>query len=187
MTDAATQVTKIIYILSDNSFLLTGVEALLPVLCNKNLKFTVKQVPNCKLHNFLAKPGNQSDSSNAINYFIAEKHVFYTLKLKNMLLNGILISPTVTLRDLERILENCNNPTPSLTSDCSRNAHSHREVEVVSLLLEGLTQKNIADRLGISIKTVSHHKQVAIRKSGFSNFNEYYLRNSSIHSFIGHH
>ncbi|OAT31294.1 hypothetical protein M975_2625 [Buttiauxella brennerae ATCC 51605] len=188
MTDASSQLTKKIYILSDNNFLLPGVEEVLSVLCNKNFNITVKKVPNSKLINFLEKLNNQPDSLNVINYFIAEKHVFYMLRLNNMSLKGVLIPPAVTLRDLERILESCNKKPSSLNSDYyHRNTHSHREVEVVSLLLEGLTQKNIADRLGISIKTVSHHKQLAIRKSGFSNFNEYYLRNSSINSFIGHH
>jgi len=39
-----------------------------------------------------------------------------------------------------------------------------RESEVANLLLEGLCNKQIADRLSISIKTVEKHRQSAYRK-----------------------
>jgi len=178
---------KNIYILSDNSFLLPGVEKAVSSLCESNVIITVKHVPNCELHRLLTQLQTQKDEFNTVNYFIAEKHVFYILKLNNFSPKGILIPPTVTLIELQNIITKVHKKNSSLNADFYyRNTHSHREVEVVSLLLEGMAHKSIADRLGISIKTVSHHKQVAIKKSGFSNFNEYYLRNLSIHPLIQH-
>ncbi|MGB7800928.1 helix-turn-helix transcriptional regulator [Buttiauxella sp.] len=127
----------------------------------------------------------QEDNENTVNYFIAEKQAFYILKSNNISPDGILIPPTVKLSELQNILQKYNKRERYLNSEFYyRNTHSHREVEVVSMLLEGIQPKNIADKLGISIKTVSHHKQIAIKKSGFSNFNEYYMRNLIIHPLI---
>jgi hypothetical protein len=178
-------VVKNIYILSDNSYLLPGVEELISSFQNPNVTFTVKHVPNNMLHKLLAQFQEQTDNLDTVNYFITEKHVFYVLKSNGFSPNDILIPPTVGINELEKILMQCNKKVLTLKSDFYyRNRHSHREVEVVSMLLEGIPQKSIADKLGISVKTVSHHKQIATKKSGFSNFNEYYLRNLSIHPLI---
>lgn len=179
---------KNIYILSDNSYLLPGIETLLQTLSLPNVKFSVKHIPNNKLHLLLSKLKEQEGTPNTVNYYIAEKQVFYILKTNNLSPSGVLIPPTIALADIQRILMRCNEKVSSLSSEFYyRNTHSHREFEVVTLLLEGMPQRSIAAKLGISIKTVSHHKQVAIKKSGFSNFNEYYLRNLSIHPLIQHH
>lgn len=180
--------TKAIYILSDNHFLLPGVEKLLSTFRVPNTDLTVKHVPNSQLHSLLTELKDQQNAPDTYNYFIAEKHVFYILKSKNLSPRGVLIPPTVSLNELQSILLKSSRTTNELNSDFYyRNTHSNREVEIVSLLLEGMPHKSIADKLGISIKTVSHHKQVAIRKSGFSNFNEYYVRNLSIHPLIQRH
>lgn len=180
--------TKTIYILSDNHFLLPGVEKLLSTLSIPNTEFTVKHVPNSQLHRLLTDLKDQQNAPDTFNFFIAERHVFYILKSKNRSPHGVLIPPTASLNELQSILLKPNRTTNNLNSDFYyRNTHSHREVEIVSLLLEGMPHKSIADKLGISIKTVSHHKRVAIRKSGFSNFNEYYVNNLSIHPLIQSH
>jgi len=179
---------KNIYILSDNSYLLPGIKILLSTLCHEGVGFSVKHILNNQLNDLFNELRSQKDNDNIVNYFIAEKQVFYILKSNNISLAGVLIPPTVTLCDLQKILQKYNKKEPSLNSEFYyRNTHSHREVEVVSMLLEGIQPKSIADKLGISIKTVSHHKQIAIKKSGFSNFNEYYLRNLIIHPFIQPH
>jgi DNA-binding NarL/FixJ family response regulator len=181
----ANHLIKTIYILSDNSYLLPGVEALLSTFQIPGVTFTVKLVPNALLRDLLTQLREQKNDLNTVNYFVAEKHVFYVLKSNNASPNGVLIPPTVNMTELEKILTQCNKKISKLNSDFYyRNTHSHREVEVISLLLEGMPQKSIASKLGISIKTVSHHKRIATRKSGFSNFNEYYLRDLSIHPLI---
>ncbi len=185
MTTPSNRIVKNIYILSDNSYLLPGVEELISSFQYPNVIFTVKHLPNSRLYDLLIQLKEQEGDLNTANYFIAEKHVFYVLKSNDFSPNGVLIPPTVKINELEKILMQCNKKVSKLNSDFYyRNTHSHREVEVMSLLLEGMPQKSIADKLGISIKTVSHHKQIATKKSGFSNFNEYYLRNLSIHPLI---
>src|SRR5215472_18847498 len=44
-----------------------------------------------------------------------------------------------------------------------------REVEVLRLLARGLSNKQIAERLGISRKTVSHHVEHIYTKTGTTN------------------
>ncbi|AYN27212.1 MULTISPECIES: response regulator transcription factor [Buttiauxella] len=188
MNNSANCVMKNIYILSDNCFLLPGVKHLLSTLDQQDVTFSVNHIANNNLHCFFEALKEQEDDANTVNYFIAEKQVFYILKSNNKSPAGIIIPPTVNLDELCKILLKCNEKETLLNSDFYyRNTHSHREVEVVSMLLEGIQPKNIANKLGISIKTVSHHKQIAIKKSGFSNFNEYYLRNLTINPFIPHH
>jgi DNA-binding NarL/FixJ family response regulator len=48
-------------------------------------------------------------------------------------------------------------------------ALSRREVEVIHLVAEGLTDKEIATRLSISAKTVSEHVERARNKLGAAN------------------
>ncbi len=46
---------------------------------------------------------------------------------------------------------------------------SSREIEVLSLLAEGLTNKEAADRLHLSVNTVASHRQNIMRKLGLKN------------------
>ena len=47
-----------------------------------------------------------------------------------------------------------------------------RQWEVVRLLAEGKTNKEVADALGISVKTAETHRAVVMRKMGFHSFSE---------------
>lgn len=188
MEKSSNHLMKNIYIFSDNRFLLPGVECLLSTLEQENVTFNVKHVPNNKLKFLFDELKTQEDNTDTVNYFIIDKQVFYIMKSHKITPTGILIPPAVKLSELQRILLKCNKKETLFTPEFHyRNTHSHREIEVVSMLLEGFQPKSIADKLGISIKTVSHHKHIAIKKSGCSNFNEYYLRNLTIHPFIQPH
>ena len=46
---------------------------------------------------------------------------------------------------------------------------SRREIEVMGLAVEGLSNKEIADRLNISIRTVKSHIHTILSKTGISN------------------
>jgi len=52
------------------------------------------------------------------------------------------------------------------TSDETPNNLTDRELEVVLLIVQGLTNREIADRLGISRRTVHAHVTQALRKTG---------------------
>lgn len=53
---------------------------------------------------------------------------------------------------------------------------SQKEYSVLKLLLEGQTQQQIAEKLHLSIKTVSGYKVKAIKRHGARNFNELYIK-----------
>jgi DNA-binding NarL/FixJ family response regulator len=63
------------------------------------------------------------------------------------------------------VLEAAGQPVPSVERPAGL---TEREAEVVGLLARGLQTKQVARRLGISIKTADHHIQNAYRKIGVS-------------------
>jgi two-component system response regulator FixJ len=52
------------------------------------------------------------------------------------------------------------------------NALTPREMDILPLAIEGLTNKEIAQRLGISFRTVELHRTNILRKTGATNFLE---------------
>jgi DNA-binding NarL/FixJ family response regulator len=58
---------------------------------------------------------------------------------------------------------------PDTTDRVFEEALTHRELEVLGLLAEGLPNKGIADRLGISDQTVKFHIASIMGKLGASN------------------
>ena len=61
---------------------------------------------------------------------------------------------------LSRRLADANGPSSSLT----RAPLTSRETEVVNLVAEGLTNKTVADRLGLSVRTVEGYLNHAFVK-----------------------
>ena len=60
------------------------------------------------------------------------------------------------------------------------NPLSAREVEIIQLLTEGNTNKEVASRLGISVRTVEDHRAKIMRKLHFRSFSDlvrYAIRN----------
>lgn len=49
---------------------------------------------------------------------------------------------------------------------------SNREIQVVRLLVEGMTSQEVADHLNISVKTVNNHRQNILRKLGAKSTSE---------------
>lgn len=52
------------------------------------------------------------------------------------------------------------------------NPFSKREVEIIKLIEKGMTSKEIADNLYLSLYTVNTHRTNILRKSGYSSFSE---------------
>jgi DNA-binding CsgD family transcriptional regulator len=46
---------------------------------------------------------------------------------------------------------------------------THRQLEILNLLCKGYTSKEVAARLGISVKTAETHRSNIMRKSGVDN------------------
>jgi DNA-binding NarL/FixJ family response regulator len=74
-----------------------------------------------------------------------------------LVLSGETYVPAVALADssTQRSEFPCDNPLSSLT---------HRELEVLSLLIEGRSNKSIAHRLGLKHATVAFHLKSVFRK-----------------------
>lgn len=62
--------------------------------------------------------------------------------------------------------------TPPLGADADPGALTPRELEVTRLLAEGRSNKEVADVLRISVKTVETHRARVMRKLGFAAFAE---------------
>jgi DNA-binding NarL/FixJ family response regulator len=76
---------------------------------------------------------------------------------------GIYLDPALTARVADGLLDGRRNGTRAPAS-----AISDRESEVLRLVAVGHSNKEIADRLTISIKTVEVHKANAMRKLGLT-------------------
>lgn len=46
---------------------------------------------------------------------------------------------------------------------------SSREIEVITMLADGMTNKDVADRLFLSVNTVACHRQNIMKKLGLKN------------------
>jgi len=59
--------------------------------------------------------------------------------------------------------------TPTITEPCALRRHplsplTSRQCEVLALTARGLRAKQVADRLGLSVRTIEKHKQDLMRK-----------------------
>lgn len=80
--------------------------------------------------------------------------------------------PEAIVRLLDGLFEPSSRPTPS--DNVTRITISAREREVLQYIAAEFTPYQIANRLRISIKTVSAHKGTAMRKLGFKRKNDLY-------------
>ena len=94
---------------------------------------------------------------------LLEDGSFFTPKFGRLVLDGYLRTPSAS-----------EEPT---------GAFSMREREIVQLLAEGKSNKEVATALGISVKTAETHRSNIMRKGGFSSLAElvrYAIRNRII-------
>jgi DNA-binding NarL/FixJ family response regulator len=88
---------------------------------------------------------------------------FFTSKVARIVLDGYLRTPAAEA-----------TATPILSA---------RELEIVQLLAEGKSNKDVAKALGISVKTAETHRGNIMRKTGFSSLADlvrYAIRNGII-------
>lgn len=100
---------------------------------------------------FVLKEFGKNELENAISAVLAGESYFSQKLLRDIILN--LNSPSKA-RKLQ------NDPDTKLTK---------RELEVLKLICEGLSNAQIADKLFISIRTVEGHKSNLISKTGVKN------------------
>jgi DNA-binding NarL/FixJ family response regulator len=95
---------------------------------------------------------------------LLDGRTFFTRKVGRMVLEGFL-------------------QNPSATETAGASALSAREREIVQLLAEGKSSKEVATALGISVKTAETHRSNIMRKGGFGSLADlvrYAIRNRII-------
>ena len=88
-------------------------------------------------------------------------------------LDGLRGSALTCAAQAEALAAQCGNVhTPALSQACSPLPLTDREREIVALLSEGLSNRDIASKLHVSIRTVEGHIYKAMTKTGTSNRDE---------------
>jgi len=93
--------------------------------------------------------------------------------LKNDAFSDVLYAIKAVLRG-ERFVSSSLTETPGerQAAPVSASPLTNREAEIVALIAEGLTSKEIAERLVISVKTVETHRANVMEKLGVKNVPE---------------
>ncbi len=85
-----------------------------------------------------------------------------TTAIRTVYEHGAYLQPSITSALVNALAESAkaSQPSPMLTD---------REIQIVQLIAEGLINREIADRLGISVKTVDTHRSNIMEKLGVHN------------------
>jgi two-component system response regulator NreC len=88
--------------------------------------------------------------------------------LKTVMANRIFISPSFTSDVIKKLLSRTADKKTKKRGTSFRDL-TPRERDIVKLIAEGNANKKIAKKLGISVRTVEHHRFNISRKLGLSN------------------
>jgi DNA-binding NarL/FixJ family response regulator len=157
---------------------LNGLEAARQVLkSNPNIKIliltlhdsdqVVREVLNAGARGFLLKSDAARDLVAAVEA-LRRNQTYFTPKVASMVLDGYLHRNN---REVQQELTERNRLTP-------------REREIVQLLAEGKSSKEVAVALGLSVKTAETHRSNIMRKlelHSISNLVLYAVRNNIVH------
>lgn len=95
-------------------------------------------------------------SSDEINEQLSDFHCLYTDKKENELIKSLLW--------LEQMAHSQGRHLPKTSGTANTKILSDREIEVLSLIVKGLINKEIADRLNIGLSTVVTHRHNIMEK-----------------------
>lgn len=100
----------------------------------------------------------------AVGYILKDLGKDELLKAINEIVNGKrYFSPEITISVIQELI------TPSRESALEDNPLTSREIEVLELICQELTNQEIADKLSISIRTVDAHRRNLLEKTGSKN------------------
>ena len=111
-----------------------------------------------------------------------EKDLFVHHRLHSKVLQPKL--STLNATDVEYLQQAFINDKKTLHQHGAKSQLSNRETEILKLIVQGLLNKEIADRLNISLNTVLTHRKNIIAKTGIktvSGLTFYCIRNGLIH------
>ncbi|MGW2666162.1 helix-turn-helix transcriptional regulator, partial [Nocardia tengchongensis] len=77
---------------------------------------------------------------------------------------GLRGSALSALERAHRLADECAVRTPALTAADDRSARTDRQREIIALVGDGLTNREIAERLHVSVRTVEGHRYRAARR-----------------------
>jgi DNA-binding NarL/FixJ family response regulator len=129
----------------------------------------VQEVLNAGARGFLLKSDAARDLVAAVEALRRDK-IYFTPKVASMVLEGYL----------KRDASNGSAPT----EPPSRNRLTPREREIVQLLAEGKSSKEVAVALGLSVKTAETHRSNIMRKLELHSVSDlvlYAVRNNIVH------
>ena len=126
----------------------------------------VREVLNAGARGFLLKSDAARDLVAAVEALRHDK-TYFTSKVAAMVLEGYL-----------------KGGTPGVAVTSGRNRLTHREREIVQLLAEGKSTKEVAVALGLSVKTAETHRSNIMRKLQLHSVSDlvlYAVRNNIVH------
>lgn len=133
----------------------------------------VREVLRAGARGFLLKSDAGRDLVSAVEALQSQR-TFFTTRVSQMVLNGFLDRDGCTgLRKLER-------------GEMNGDALTSREREVIQLLAEGKTSKEVAVTLNLSVKTAETHRTNLMRKLGLhsvADLTRYAVRNGIVQVF----
>ena len=127
----------------------------------------VREVLDAGARGFLLKSDAARDMASAVEALRRDK-TYFTSKVAAMVLEGYL--------------KNGSSPTPTIIP--GRNRLTPREREIVQLLAEGKSTKEVATTLGLSVKTAETHRSNIMRKLDLHSVSDlvmYAVRNNIVH------
>jgi len=86
--------------------------------------------------------------------------------LKHVHVGGKYLCSELSLRLLDKLMYNTNSPAITANPQID---FSSREIEILHLIAEGLTNNEMSDKLFISKRTIEGHRQSLIEKTGSRN------------------
>jgi DNA-binding NarL/FixJ family response regulator len=129
----------------------------------------VREVLNAGARGFLLKSDAARDLVAAVEALRRDK-TYFTSKVAAMVLEGYL--------------KGGGNSAPSSAPQIGRNRLTPREREIVQLLAEGKSTKEVAVTLGLSVKTAETHRSNIMRKLQIHSVSDlvlYAVRNNIVH------
>jgi DNA-binding NarL/FixJ family response regulator len=147
--------------------LATAPDVLILILTMHDTDQVVREVLRAGARGFLLKSDAGRDLITAVDA-LEQRRTFFTTKVSQMVLSGFL-----------------NRESP-LESDESENILTAREREVIQLLAEGKTSKEVAVTLNLSVKTAETHRTNLMRKldlHSVADLTRYAVRNGIVQVF----
>lgn len=130
----------------------------------------IREVLRAGARGFLLKTDAGRDLVAAVEA-LQRQRTFFTTRVSQMVLDGYL---------------DRQGKTPDVKEDFSGDVLTSREREVIQLLAEGKTSKEVAVALNLSVKTAETHRTNLMRKLGLhsvADLTRYAVRNGIVHVF----